>query len=199
MPNGKCRVHGGLTPTGIASPHYKTGARSKYLPTRLLGRVEEALNDPGLLDLRRDIALLEARLSEVLGQLDRDGAGDWSEVRSSYLALVAAIRRQDKAGITTILSQLNTLISKGADDAALWEQVGVLLEQRRRAIESESRRMVQMQQTISVNQAMVLVTALLASIKEHVTDRQALAKIQNDFIRLTTQEPRPSAIDVTPE
>lgn len=195
MPNGKCRVHGGLTPKGIASPHYKTGARSKYLPARLLGRVEEALNDPGLLDLRRDIALLEARLSEVLSQLDRDGAGDWSEVRSCYLSLVAAMRRQDKAGMATALSQLNTLINRAADDAALWEQVSALLDQRRRAIESESRRMVQMQQTITTNQAMVLVTALLSSIKEHVTDRQALSKIQNDFIRLTTQEP----IDVTPD
>jgi hypothetical protein len=29
-PVGRCRLHGGLTPIGIASPHFKHGRRSKY-------------------------------------------------------------------------------------------------------------------------------------------------------------------------
>jgi hypothetical protein len=31
LQNGRCRLHGGLTPGGMASPHYKHGMRSKYL------------------------------------------------------------------------------------------------------------------------------------------------------------------------
>jgi hypothetical protein len=30
MLNGRCKLHGGLTPLGIASPHFKHGRRSKY-------------------------------------------------------------------------------------------------------------------------------------------------------------------------
>lgn len=30
MSNGRCRVHGGMTPGGVASPHLKHGRRSKY-------------------------------------------------------------------------------------------------------------------------------------------------------------------------
>jgi hypothetical protein len=30
MPNGRCRLHGGKTPAGIASPHWRHGRRSKY-------------------------------------------------------------------------------------------------------------------------------------------------------------------------
>src|SRR5262245_13255246 len=31
LQNGRCRLHGGLTPGGMASPHYRHGMRSKYL------------------------------------------------------------------------------------------------------------------------------------------------------------------------
>jgi hypothetical protein len=32
MPNGRCRIHGGLSLGGIAHPNYKHGGRSKYFP-----------------------------------------------------------------------------------------------------------------------------------------------------------------------
>ena len=32
MPNGRCRIHGGLSLGGIAHPNFKHGRRSKYFP-----------------------------------------------------------------------------------------------------------------------------------------------------------------------
>ena len=32
MPNGRCRIHGGLSLGGIAHPNFKHGGRSKYFP-----------------------------------------------------------------------------------------------------------------------------------------------------------------------
>src|SRR4051794_14907848 len=61
----RCRMHFGNVPRGMASPHTKTGRYSKDLPTRLLARYEEAMNDPDLLNLSSEIALLGARLSEL--------------------------------------------------------------------------------------------------------------------------------------
>ncbi|MGI8403704.1 MAG: hypothetical protein ACR2OE_02845 [Thermomicrobiales bacterium] len=67
-----CLAHGGKTPRGAASPHFKTGRYSRSLPGRLVAAYEEALNDPRLLSLRDDIALTDAMLMETLSQLDDD-------------------------------------------------------------------------------------------------------------------------------
>lgn len=67
-----CLAHGGRTPRGVASPHFKTGRHSRSLPGHLVADYERALNDPKLLSLRDEIALNEAMLVTVLHQLGDD-------------------------------------------------------------------------------------------------------------------------------
>ena len=43
----RCHYHGGKTPRGIASPHFRTGRYSKYLPGGLEKLCENARADPG--------------------------------------------------------------------------------------------------------------------------------------------------------
>jgi hypothetical protein len=68
MPNGRCKYHGGLTPVGPASPHYKNGRRSKLMKEiKGLGEhYERALSDPDLLRLDDEIALVDARIAQLL-------------------------------------------------------------------------------------------------------------------------------------
>ena len=47
-----CRMHGGKTPRGPASVHYKDGRWSRFLPSRMLAAYREAGLDPELLSLR---------------------------------------------------------------------------------------------------------------------------------------------------
>ena len=67
MPNGRCRMHGGKSLGGIASPNFKHGGYSKFLPVRLGDNYQEAMADPELLALRDDIALLDARVHDLMG------------------------------------------------------------------------------------------------------------------------------------
>ena len=55
----KCRMHGGNHPV-------KHGLFSKYAPTRLAAKIDEARNDPRLLDLREAISLQSSVLNEFL-------------------------------------------------------------------------------------------------------------------------------------
>jgi hypothetical protein len=48
----RCRMHGGATPVGIASPHFKDGKRSKHTALGLAERIRQAQNDPALFELR---------------------------------------------------------------------------------------------------------------------------------------------------
>lgn len=191
----KCRAHGGATPRGIASPHFKDGSRSKYLPMRLRESYHEALTDPELLNLRGDIALLDARLNDVLGRVDTGESGQrWLELREQKVALIAARRANNTNAVNAALNELFTLIDTGAPDIESWQEIQQLLEQRRKLVETERRRLVDMQQMITAEQATLLFTALLASVKRHVKDYDTLNAIQSEFILYTTANGR-SGID----
>ena len=66
MPNGRCSKHGGKSLAGIASPRFTTGRWSAVLPTRLAARYQAAQADPALLAARDEVALVDARIAEVL-------------------------------------------------------------------------------------------------------------------------------------
>jgi hypothetical protein len=64
MANGRCRMHGGKSLVGIASPLTKTGRWSKDLPTRLASRFAESEHDPELLSVRADIRLIDTLMAD---------------------------------------------------------------------------------------------------------------------------------------
>lgn len=69
-----CRAHGGATPRGIASPHFRHGRWSKDLPAHLSERYEQAREDAELLSLHDEIALLDMRISALLALAEGDHA-----------------------------------------------------------------------------------------------------------------------------
>jgi hypothetical protein len=81
----RCRVHGGKTLVGSASPTYRTGRYSKYVPERLRERYEAAEDDAELLSLRGEIALTDARLLDLLARVNTGESGQlWAELRRAY-------------------------------------------------------------------------------------------------------------------
>lgn len=80
MPNGRCRLHGGKTPSGPMGPNWKHGRRSKNhrwqadLPkTSLAKRFNVALADPQLTSLRAAAALNDAMLTSYTASLSDTG------------------------------------------------------------------------------------------------------------------------------
>lgn len=65
----RCRLHGGLTPTGTASPHWKHGRHSKALPKNLEALYEAFRQDPDLVTLSDETALVDVRIGMQLEQL----------------------------------------------------------------------------------------------------------------------------------
>jgi hypothetical protein len=191
-----CQVHGGATPRGIASVHYKTGRYSKYLPQRMREAYALALDDPQLLEQREQIAVLDARLFDLLGRVDTGESGAlWQRLMTARMELLEAQRTKDHLGQLSAMRTILDLISQGHTDYRAWGEIASVLEQRKRLIESERKRLTEMQQMVTSQQAMGLISAILESVKRNVTDRAALAAIQTDFIRLTTRDDR-TIVDV---
>lgn len=191
MDNGRCRMHGGSTPMGMALPQFKTGRYSKVLPARLAARYQEALSDPALLELREEVSLLDARLSDLLQRVE---TGESGEVWKLLRAMFAEFNRARAAGkvpeMQAALHDIEGLIVRGLADYAAWQEVGGVLEQRRKLVESERKRLVEMQQMITSEQAMVMLAAVVDTVRRHVTDRTALAAISADIARLTVRATR---------
>lgn len=187
MANGRCRMHGGKTVTaGPTSVTWKHGRYSKYLPGRMLERYTEALSDSELVALRDELSLLDSRLADLLGRVDSGESGRlWRQVADTYDKFRAAYADRDVPTAMEHLRDLDGLIARGQSDYAAWSEIQALIEQRRKLAESERKRLVDMQQMITSEQAMALVAALVDSVKRHVDDRDTLAAINADIIRLT--------------
>jgi hypothetical protein len=189
MANGRCRYHGGKSLGGIASPTFKTGRYSKYLPTRLMSRYQEALRDPEALRLNSEIALIDARLQDVLRRVDSGEAGSlWDKALECFARFQKAMESRDAASIPEIqnaIAELYQVLKRGQSDWEAWKEVKDLVEARRRLVDSAIRHQVHAQQVLSLEQGMLLISALANTVREHVTDRNILAKIQAGFLQLT--------------
>lgn len=187
----RCRMHGGATPRGIASPQFVHGRRSRDLPTRLLSRYQDALEDEQLLELASDVALIDTRLGEVLSQIDSGETGRlWAALRKAWATFTKPIVTDaDAARKVEAFDAIRDLIEQGATEAERWAEISRLTDQRARLAQAERQRHVQLQQTITVEQAMTLLAAVEGTVRRHVTDQHTLTAISGELGRLVALQP----------
>jgi hypothetical protein len=184
--NGRCIKHGGPSPKGIASPHFKSGKSSRHLPTRLITKYQEALEDPELMSLESDLAVVTARIEDLHEQLDEGGAGSiMMEVDDAMQAYKYALGDNDKKAMREAWRRLESSVKKGKKESSVWQELFDLRDQKRKLALSEAKRLQTMDQMIKVTQVNLLISALLDAVRENVTDRTALARISEKFVRLT--------------
>ncbi len=182
MANGRCRIHGGKSLAGIASPAYKHGGYSNYLsasiPARLRDKFTEAFNDRELLDLRGCVAILAVRTSEAmekLGQCDTSGFRD----RLSGLAddLEKANAAKDAAAIGSALTAIVKTIRAGSNEQQAWNDVRAAVRDLMDAVARENQRLVSMGQILTIPQAAAFLATLFEILKRNITDPRLLHKI----------------------
>ncbi len=185
MPNGRCYKHGGATPAGLASPNFKHGKYSSVVPGRMLARYQEAEQDPALLSLRSELALLDGRLFDLLGRVDTGESGRiWGKAQEAVLDLRAANLNKDQEAAGEALNRLIGIISKGHSDYAAWHEVHEVVDQRRRIAESERKRLVETHQMITTERALALMGAIVGAIKEEINDQKLLQRISARILGL---------------
>jgi len=180
-----CRFHGGLSKGGIESASLKIGRYSKYLPEKLLERYHESQNDRELLALREEIALLDTRLSDLITRIDSGESGAlWGKARALMSQYNEAVQMGDPAQMQAKIHALRALIEKGMGDYAIWSEIRDVVDDRRKLVESERRRLVDMQQMIRAEDATLLVMRIIDIIKTGVTSKQDRAKVTRELLGL---------------
>ena len=182
MANGRCRLHGGSTPNGFALPYTKSGRYSKYLPTRLAGRYEEAIADGELLALRDEIGLLDARISQVVSALNTGESREaWAALSSVWFQFSEGWKDLPPDDMERTVEQITELVRNGLSESYVWSEIRGLLKERNDLVASERRRLIEMQQYITAERAMLLVSAVMDAVRRHVSDRDALTAISADI------------------
>jgi hypothetical protein len=186
-----CYNHGGTSPVGIGSATFQTGRYSKHLPTKLIERFRASDADPDLLALRSEISLIDARLEDVLRRVETSESGQlWRDLRAAYEAASRAQRAGDPARASVHLAEVGSLITRGHADYAAWTDICLLIEQRRRLVESERKRLVDMQAMLTSEQAMAFLSSVIAAVSAHVRDPAIRKAIAADISRFTPHDVR---------
>lgn len=194
-----CHIHGGKTPRGLAHPSTTHGRYSKSLPARMLSKYDEAREDREFLALSEDIALIDARLEDVLGRVDTGECGEnWKALglavkefnefeRKATCAVTEGKRDEYNADRNERMRMICFLVEAGISDFNAWQELKGWLETRRKTVETEQKRLVSMQQMMSADQAEMLKARILSIIRANVQDRHALTAISREFELLTPQ------------
>jgi len=180
-----CRFHGGKSPRGVASPSFKHGRYSRSLTGTLAARYHEATTDPELLSVRDEIALLDARISEVLAKIpEREPGSSWRSLRSTFVSFRAALAKGKTADANDALDRLGILISEGEDESVTWSEVGSLIGQRARLSEVETRRLVEARAMLRIDELGMLIAGIVEAVRVNVKDREVVGKIVEAIERL---------------
>ncbi len=167
---------------GLASPTYKGKGYSRYFPRKKLAEIYvRSYDDPELTRLRKDLALVETRLGELIQSLSSEQSGTlWKQLRKKQLELKRS--KPNSAKATKLLKEIGELIQRGSSDHFIWKEIGQQIELRRRLLDSETKRLLVAHQVMTAEEVKMLVDAVANLIREHVKDRQTLQKISEGLV-----------------
>ena len=182
----KSSEHNEITEVASTAIDYSEvgGARRyyKYLPARIADAYLRTLSDEDILSSRDSIALVDARVADLLKIVNSGESGKlWNILRETTFELKQAQLAGDKDGARGLLAKLLNLIEAGYNDYLAWREVFDLIESRRKLTESEQKRLISLQQVFTADQGIKLIRFILIIIRKHVKDPAILQAISDDI------------------
>ena len=188
----KCRMHGGVTPKGEASPHFKHGKFSNYLPQRLLNIYEDVQADDEHTLLSRNIRLREVFIRERLAMLDDvpDSAETWKQLRDEIDDLQKAYRDSDDGKVYVALANIERIIDERTLYFQAVEEIRIDLAEQRKDKQVISSIEQRGENAITAKELMVFMGAVLHVINNTVTNQTERIQVQAQIDNLFTSTPQ---------
>jgi hypothetical protein len=163
-----------------------TGKHSKFQLNRLAANYIEAVNDPELLSLRDPLAIITIRIDELLKKIDaEESVMRQQKVHDAFVDYkIARHRNPEKAD--EAFYKLDAAMEEMYDEYQAWNQMLKAIEARRKLTESEVKRLKEMNQFITQEDAYKFIAKIQAAVIEVLGEHPKLLKrLQYKFIRLT--------------
>lgn len=181
-----CAMHGGKSLAGVDSPQFKHGRYSRHLPDRLVDSYGNLLADKELLRLDDEIALVGTRLQDLLGRLREAGEGPtaWAMAQAAYTRMVQGIESNNEDRVRAALHELHEALTRASSEQHVWDQLLGLVEQRRKLVDTERKRLADEDQAIAVDKLMLLMAAMVDIVRRHVASKEARSAIAAEIRQL---------------
>jgi hypothetical protein len=173
----RCRMHGGKSLKGIAHPNWQGGRHPErlvnVLPERMKDAGERASNDPLLGGLRGQMAVMEARLADLIEKSDTEAAGRiWGllgeslEERERCTFNSADWQHADR--------RVQQLIRDGMVEQSTWEEIRYTTDLARKLSDSEHRRLERLRAMIPADRVLAAMDSILTAVRDVVDDQEKL-------------------------
>lgn len=181
-----CHYHGAGRPSrpgGLTLTRVSSGRWLQAVPERLMERYEQFLSDPDVLTLNSEMALIDTRVAELLARLDT------ADTKMAWTKVKMALKRLDKYEIDEndleyAITHLSEAVTAKSADQEVWKEITQLIENRRRLAETERRRIIDAQQTMTIEEANIFLAYVMTSLRTHVKDPFILTAIADDLKRV---------------
>jgi len=175
-------MHGGATPRGTASPNTRHGRYSRSMPRRLDARYEVARADPELLSVRDDEALIQAEIERRLEALrDAEPAVSMLDLQRRIERMLAEGRSWDAATTERQVREIAAVIEAAHEQETVLEGVFELLGRKARLARQEHRRLVDLEQLLTSEEALLVAAALTEAVRRVVGDKDVLEVLEVEF------------------
>lgn len=162
-------MHAGKSLRGHAHPRFKTGRFSIDIPARYFAATSKSVASEDFRHDRLQIGLLDARSEELLGQLSTgESGGAWKRAASLVAKLRSDLEGNKK--VESLLNELDQVIGQGIAESQLWSEIMVILAERRKMVETDSRIAFRQSVAMSQEQAATLVAIIVSAAKEFISD-----------------------------
>lgn len=196
-----CYHHGGKSPIGAGSPHFRDGTRSRsslgaIFTGDALEHYQAAREDDRYLELREDLAVLDTLFYEELkrarvgqgGALWEELGGAWQRFQGFQEAQPTKDATTGEAEADRALKRVGEIITEGVARHVAQTHALDIHERKRRTSETERKRLVDQERTITQVQGMSFAAAMIALMREAVAgednEREILAKFHTGVARL---------------
>ncbi len=171
--SSKCRLHGGKTPGGLASPNIKHGLYSDFLPAKLSTQYEALLTlGQDLFRIDDETAAITTLIGEQLKRIETGESGAaWGKLQGLYDEMAILGQKPDKSPadvqrFNTLFLELGKVINFGSMTYAARNEAVDLVERKRRLVADERKDWAAKHQAMSFDRVLLILTAFVHSFKE---------------------------------
>lgn len=183
----RCKQHGGAShPPGPGHPAWKHGRASaiaQRLPARFRESFQANVQDPDLLSLRPEIAVVDERFYELLQKLDTgESSRAWSQVAVEVEGLLDELKEKepDMDGVVAAVKRIRTLGQRASSYASAWAEIQSVAKTTKELRDTESRRLKDEGAMMAAQDVLGLVHLMMDIIFKHVTDAMVLQNLLDE-------------------
>lgn len=166
--SGRCKHHGGSSKKGMSHPNTTHGRYSHYLPDRLREKFEEAEDDEELMSMRSEISLITARLYELAEKVEDTAGKPQIDELLRLWSKVQKYEGQDSKRYNKWKRRFAQTMEDIKEDRKTWDEIDSLVDTKRKLIDSEQRKLENLDQFVPTEKVMLFVGAVMDIVKTEV-------------------------------